>query len=148
MFGNSFFGATYYGDPYFGPGSGTPPPAVLTDLGTGHRHRRRKIHPPVRPRDLDRHPEDILREQRLIERYLEEQERKAQPQAPATARPSERPIVTTPAVAPIPLLHDAVARAAAAEMFIAQVRSSSAERLAQAMSNDRRRVALLLLALD
>lgn len=99
------------------------------------------------------HPEEIARQQREEARYLAELEKNAQ-QAPATARRGKTgdapvtgpgPETTTPAA---PQLPDAIARAASAKQVIERARASSAEALAKAKADERRRMALLLLALD
>jgi hypothetical protein len=111
--------------------------------GAGIRRRR---HTPAKARD--RLPEDIRREQLETERYLAELEKKARPGA-ATAGHSAAGSDQGGSAAPVvPLLPDAIARAASAEQVIARARASSAEALAKAKADERRRTALLLLMLD
>lgn len=148
MFGAAFFGKEYLGASYFGPAGSAPGPVVVVVDGSGIRLRRR--HTPARAKD--RLPEDIRREQFEDERYLAELEKNAL-QPPATERrgktgdqASDQASETTTTVAP--LLPDAIARAASAEQVVARARASSAEVLAKAKADERRRTALLLLMLD
>jgi len=114
----------------------------------GGKRKRKPEAAPVRPRDLDRLPEDIAREQRMLEEYvasLEKKEKRLE-RAPARERKkAEREI-------PVPRLTDAMARAASAEQLMAIIRAVSAVELdrQRAAEEKRRRMlmAVLLLALD
>lgn len=104
----------------------------------GGRRRHRKQPKPVLPIDRYRTPEDIQREQRETERYLDELDRKKTPTI-APAQPAMRRAVEKP------ILPDVAARAASA----VQAKLEEAETAARAQSLARRRKALiLLLALD
>jgi hypothetical protein len=136
-----FFNGAFFGSGFF---------ALLEEVsapvdGSGLRiirRRRRPGRPAVRPRDLDRLPEDIAREQRETERYLESLERKAPQQAPPE---SAEPVADQAELAAEPELADALARAAAAQLIAtAAARAKEEEQRAR----ERKRTALLLLALD
>lgn len=122
-------------------GAGAPEPDVAVIDGAGIRRRR---HTPAKARD--RLPEDIRREQLEDERYLAELETKARPQVATDIPRTAMAAAVEPAVAP--QLPDAIARAVSAEQVIARARASSAEVLAKAKTDERRRTALLLLMLD
>lgn len=129
---------------------GAPPPAVVAGIdGSGLRIIRRGRWPaPVRPRDLDRLPEDIAREQRMLEEYVESLEKKEKRLERAPARERKKAALETPA----PRLTDAMARAASVAqlMTIARVASAAALDRKKAVEEKRRRglTAVLLLALD
>lgn len=116
--------------------------AAAPDLG-GRVRRRRKERTPVKPIDTYRTPEDIAREQRETERYLDELEkRKAdQPKLPVT-RPAPRQQVEAP------ILADVAARAASAVQAKIEEAATAEAAGRLARRQHRRKVALLLLALD
>lgn len=101
-----------------------------------------------RPRDRDRLPEDIAREQCMLEEYVQSLEKKEKKLERAPARERKKATLATPA----PRLTDAMARAASAKQLMSIMRAVSAAELdRQKAAEEKRRRALtavLLLALD
>jgi hypothetical protein len=114
---------------------------VIPVDGSGLIVTRRRKEPPYKVR-----PEEIARQQREDERYLAELESKAKPQVASEIPPTD--MAAAEELAVTPQLPDAIARAASAQQVIARARASSAEALAKVKADERRRTALLLLALD
>lgn len=137
MFAARYFGPSYFGDAYFGIESNIAPPAPpadLRDIG-GSRRPSAKRHP--RYAKYKVHPEEIARQQRMVQQYLDSLEEK--PKAPV-GKPKKAPKFTA-----------ALARAAADVQLTQVVRAAAAvrDRALAAEELRRRRLKLvLLLALD
>lgn len=134
MFGHRYFGARHFGPRYFGDGGEGAPPLqeVVLDGGRwpiprGKVRVRKPRHVPAKLKD--QHPEDIERERRMVQQYLDDLE---------AVKETPRPAQDEPAIEP--RLTEAMARAAkATDLKVIATHESAAEADRAVAEEERRR---------
>lgn len=135
------FNADIFNNTVFNTGGATPPAVVVMDGGK---------RPPFQWRR--KHPDEIAREQRMVEDYLETLERRERQEKRIEQLPARKRKAKTADLPHVPVLTEALARAAS----VVQLRRitehaqavEQARQVARAETQRRRKLALILFALD
>lgn len=141
MFAHAYFPSSFYAPGYFPPAAA----AVSDVVMDGGRLRARRKH-------VRRLPEDIAREQRMVEQYLQTLERRELQAERLERVPARVRKVEAARIPAAPILTEAMARAASVEQLrrITEHAQSveRAREVARAERKRRRVLALVLLAID
>jgi hypothetical protein len=114
------------------------------------RGRAKARKPPKQRRPIYRHPEEVERERRMLEEYLESLETKARPASEEPVRPGESQDAPTRRAEPVaPRLSDVMARLASAQQLalIASAERVAKEDRAKAQKEHKRRRAAAIAVL-